>query len=74
MDREALATLARNMRLKAADFVQQYAAARCLNVSEKDVRAIAGAVGEISIDEACAALDRIDRQNRSQTAGVVNPS
>ena len=63
MTRDELTGMVTTMKDTAVGVVRQYAAARCPNVPDTTVRAIEGALGDISIDEAFDALDRINLEN-----------
>jgi hypothetical protein len=58
---EHLVRTVRAMKDTATMFVQRYAAFYTPDVSIDDVDAICKALGDISIDEATAALDRMQR-------------
>jgi hypothetical protein len=58
MNREQLTESVARMKITASMFVQRYAALNARDVPQADVDAICNALGDISIDEATAALDR----------------
>jgi len=59
MNQEELAATVGEMKETATMFVQRYAAIHARDVSTEMVDAICRALGDISIDEATAALDRL---------------
>jgi hypothetical protein len=62
MTHDELVATVREMRDNAISIVRRYAAMRCPNVPDSTVRAIEGAMGEISIDEAFDVLDRLNTE------------
>ena len=62
MDREQLREAVTNMRQTAEGLVQRHAAIYARDVPMYDVEAICRALGDISVDEAIAALDRLQRE------------
>lgn len=59
--RELLRQVVQTMRDDAIGYVCEYARRRCPSVPHETVEAIANALGDISVDEAVAVLDRIER-------------
>ena len=62
MDRRTLAATVAGMKHTATLFVQRHAAISAPDVSPAMVEAICAALGDISIDEATAALDRLQAE------------
>ena len=62
MDRLELATAVAEMREAGSHVVQRYAAIHAPAVSSEMVAAICRALGDISLDEATAALDQLQRE------------
>lgn len=70
MDRQQFASVVGEMRQSASMFVQRYAAVHARDVPMDTVEAFCRALGEISVDEATAALDRLQREHeRAQEGG-----
>jgi hypothetical protein len=66
MTREEFRQYASTLRLNAQGYVRSYARRCCETVSAADVDAIVNALGDISIDEACDALDRFSTSTREE--------
>jgi hypothetical protein len=62
MTHDELKTTVAAWRDDAIGAVRRYASVRCPNVPDSQVRAIECALGEISIDEAFDALDRLNAE------------
>lgn len=58
--REELRAEVHRMRVSAEAFVRRYAADHAPHIAASRLDGIIGALGDISIDEACDALDKIE--------------
>jgi hypothetical protein len=66
LHRTQLVEQVRAMRVKAGLIVERHAAIYARDVSIDIVRDICGALGDISVDEATAVLDRLQREARDE--------
>ena len=73
MDRLELAETVANMKSTATMFVQRHAAIYARDVPIETVESICRALGDISIDEATAALDRL-QAGREKTPAASGKS
>jgi hypothetical protein len=73
MDKAELAETVANMKSTATMFVQRHAAIYARDVPIETVESICRALGDISIDEATAALDRlqIEASGRQDATGAT---
>jgi ribosomal protein L22 len=62
MTDDDLKKLVAEWRASARDYIRRYAAACTPHVSQREVTLVADALGEVSVDEAKACLDRLERE------------